>query len=105
MNYQDIKMDEAIRGNRKVYMLLKLSPTHTIEDLQRADGFVVAASQTKKKVKTTTSKIDHGKIVALYTANPPRSVSWIADELGCSPQTVINHLTQEGIYKSKNEKE
>lgn len=49
--------------------------------------------------------IDHGKIVALYTANPPRSVAWIADDMGISPQTVINHLTKEGVYKKRGEKE
>lgn len=47
------------------------------------------------------SKIDHGRIVALYTARPPRSVSWIADDLGCAVQTVINHLKAEGIYRGK----
>lgn len=49
--------------------------------------------------------IDHGRIVALYTANPPRSVAWIADDMGISPQTVINHLTKEGVYKKRGEKE
>ena len=44
------------------------------------------------------SRIDHGKIIALYTATPPRSISWIADDLGCSKQTVINHLKKEGLY-------
>lgn len=44
------------------------------------------------------SRIDHGKIVALYTATPPRSISWIAEDLGCSKQTVINHLKKEGLY-------
>lgn len=48
--------------------------------------------------------IDHGKIVALYTANPPRSVSWIADDMGISPQTVISHLTKEGIYKTRGDR-
>ena len=46
-------------------------------------------------------KVDHDRIVALYKANPPRSVAWIADDVGCSPQTVINHLTKEGIYEGR----
>lgn len=49
--------------------------------------------------------IDHGKIVALYTANPPRSVAWIADDMGIAQQTVINHLKKEGIYKTRGDKE
>lgn len=44
-------------------------------------------------------KVDHDRIVALYRANPPRSVAWIADDVGCSAQTVINHLKKEGLYK------
>ena len=47
----------------------------------------------------TRKRIDHDKIVALYKANPPRTVTWIADDIGCSIQTVINHLKKEGIYK------
>ena len=52
------------------------------------------------KPPQTKKKIDHGRIVALYTADPPRSLKWIADDVGCSVQTVINHLTREGIYKN-----
>lgn len=56
---------------------------------------------SKKSGGVPKSKIDHGRIVALYTARPPRSVSWIADDLGCAAQTVINHLKAEGIYRGK----
>lgn len=49
--------------------------------------------QPKKKTKI----IDHGKIVACYKGG--RSVAWIADEMKIAPQTVINHLEKEGIYK------
>ena len=52
------------------------------------------------KPPVTKKKIDHGRIVALYTADPPRSLKWIAEDIGCSVQTVINHLTKEGIYKN-----
>ena len=41
---------------------------------------------------------DHGRIVALYTANPPRSIKWIADDMGITQQTVINHLKKDGLY-------
>ena len=44
--------------------------------------------------------IDHGKIVACYKGG--RSVSWIADEMKIAPQTVINHLSKEGIYSPKS---
>lgn len=51
------------------------------------------AEQPKKKTKI----IDHGKIVACYKGG--RSPQWIADDMKISPQTVINHLEKEGIYK------
>ena len=65
------------------------------------------AEETEQKVKKTSApkkKVDHGRIVALYTANPPRSIEWIADDCKCSQQTVINHLKQEGIYKTLQER-
>lgn len=49
--------------------------------------------QPKKKTKI----IDHGKIVACYKGG--RSPQWIADDMGISWQTVVNHLEKEGIYK------
>lgn len=61
--------------------------------------------ETPEKKKKPERWIDHGRIVALYTANPPRSVRWIADDMGISPQTVINHLVKEGIYKARGDKE
>lgn len=48
---------------------------------------------------TQKKEVDHGRIIALYTAKPLRSVAWIADDCKCSKQTVINHLTKAGIYK------
>lgn len=40
-----------------------------------------------------------GPIKAFYTANPPRSIAWIADEIGVSEQTVRNHLRRMGLWK------
>ena len=92
------------------------------DTLSSAKGFVLktadevpvkkAAQKEKKEAPRkeesqtdgASKAIDHGKIVALYTATPPRSVSWIADEMGCSAQTVINHLKKEGVYKAKGER-
>lgn len=59
----------------------------------------------EKKPIRAAKQIDHGRIVALYTANPPRTVSWIADDMGISKQTVINHLKHEGIYKKEADHE
>ena len=69
---------------------------------QQAEAVQQEEMAAKKAVKK--SKVDHGRIVALYTANPPRSIEWIADDCMCSQQTVINHLKQEGIYKTLQER-
>lgn len=72
----------------------EISQEPPVEEIQ-------AVKPQKKSGGVPKSKIDHGRIVALYTARPPRSVSWIADDLGCAVQTVINHLKAEGIYRGK----
>ena len=77
------------------------------ETEQKEDKTEQQAEETEQKAKKTSApkkKVDHGRIVALYTANPPRSIEWIADDCKCSQQTVINHLKQEGIYKTLQER-
>ena len=44
-------------------------------------------------------KLDEGRIIALRTANPPRSYKWIAEDMGVSEATIFNRckkLTEEG---------
>ena len=107
---KSITMEEAVRtvtdNNQAAYMLVRLYGDTEIEQLTCAEGFYVLEEATeeevKAEVKTLTGKIiDHGRICALYTANPPRSVKWIADDMGITQQTVINHLKKEGIYKKE----
>lgn len=43
--------------------------------------------------KTRKTAIDHGKIMALHKGRWP--VAKIADEMGCSEQTVRNHIAME----------
>ena len=82
-------------------MIVPVTLDTTVRQFQEAEGFVIPEMEAKPKENPAKKVIDHGKIVALYTANPPRTVSWIADEIGCSVQTVINHLKKEGIYKGE----
>lgn len=124
MNYKEVKMLEAVNlvmTGQEVYMLQRITSNTTIEALNGAKGFVLKTAEApvkkaaqKEKNETPQKEkpqadeankaIDHGKIVALYTATPPRPVTWIADEMGCSAQTVINHLKKEGVYKAKGER-
>lgn len=60
-----------------------------------------AAKMQQEPKKKPVNEVDHGRIVALYMAKPPRSIKWIAEDCKCSQQTVINHLVKEGLYKVK----
>ena len=68
--------------------------------LEQQDAAEKQQAPEKKQAAAPTRQVDHGRIVALYTANPPRSIKWIADDCKCSEQTVINHLKKEGLYKT-----
>lgn len=93
----------ACSGDFKAYALYELHSDTTLDDIYAAVAYCVEAEEEPvAEVKTPSGKlIDHGRIVALYTANPPRSVKWIAQDMQISQQTVINHLKKEGIYDSK----
>ena len=87
-----------------VYMLVKLYGDTPLDAVADAEGFYVMEEiqEEEAEVKTPSGKlIDHGRIVALYKANPPRTVKWIAEDMGITQQTVINHLKKEGIYKKE----
>jgi len=109
MSYKEIdirKALDAVAEGKKVYMLVRLASDATVMDLQASQAFMIESEvqnrvEPKKQVwppKKDPKVIDHGKIVACYKAG--RTVAWIADETGCSHQTVINHLKKEGIYKN-----
>ena len=118
MNLKAISLREAIDAvieEETVYMLVRMESDTMVSDLYGADGYVVMkeelepepapepkpAKQSKQKKqiwepKQDPVRIDHGKIVALYKAK--WSIRKISDEIGCSQQTVINHLKKEGVY-------
>ena len=103
---------DAVIEEETVYMLVRMEQDTMVSDLYGADGYVIMqeepvpepkpakqAKQQKKQIwepKQDPVRIDHGKIVALYKAK--WSIKKISDEIGCSQQTVINHLKKEGVY-------
>lgn len=115
-------------GNKAVYMFRSISDDTPLSDLRDATGFIFfeneelpkaeeeskeepekkvelkkAASKKKNAGNTNAKKnIDDGKIRALYEGG--WIVSAIADEMKLAPQTVVNHLTKMGIYKTKAER-
>lgn len=91
MNLKAISLREAIDAvieEETVYMLVRMESDTMVSDLYGADGYVI--------IKQDPVRIDHGKIVALYKAK--WSIKKISDEIGCSQQTVINHLKKAGVY-------
>lgn len=105
MALKTINLKEAVEAAaiaETVYRLVRIYPDTTAQELADADGFVVITDEEEKKPKGWARKIDHGRIVALYTADPPRSVPWIANDMGISEQTVINHLKKDGLWKPEN---
>lgn len=104
---------EEVANGGQVYVLTRMTGVTTVADLQRAAGLCMVApddagaepepeDEPEEPTEETPrgrngQKPDHGKICALYKAG--WSCTKIADEIGCSTQTVVNHLNKEGIYK------
>lgn len=89
-------------GSDQICMLIPMEGTTTVSQLTKAKGFVLITKQAPEKKedlkpkvlkKKAPPKVDHGKIIALHKAG--WNVPAIAFELGCSDQTVYNHLAQE----------
>ncbi len=99
------KLTFEIVGEKTTVILEPRRPKAEIPEAKAAQPETPERLLRPEELNEKKKWIDHGKIVALYTANPPRSVAWIADDMGISPQTVINHLTKEGVYKKRGDKE
>lgn len=88
-------------GSDQICMLIPMDNATTVSELTKAKGFVLITKQAPEKKelkpkaikKKAPPKVDHGKIIALHKAG--WNVPAIAFELGCSDQTVYNHLAQE----------
>ena len=112
--FKSCSLNEAIthiKEDRRAFMLVEIISETTVGELLDADGFMYLApadpeeqkpqpkTQPKAKPKATAKKaatsngVDHGKIMALHKAG--WSTAAIADEIGCSGQTVLNHLAKE----------
>ena len=126
MEIKFMPMEKALRmagGPLSVMMARPITDKTTVGEMQEAAAFFMLESESQEKLeektepepekapepkkaapkkKTLKKDIDDGKIRACYEGG--RSVSWIADEMKLAPQTVINHLTKMGVYKTKAER-
>lgn len=96
--------------NSTIYMITKINSSTTLGELVGADGYMTVTPrepaqpvdpkpeakpepEKKAEAKKAAPKIDHGKIMALHKAG--WTATKIADEVGCSVQTVINHVNRD----------
>lgn len=122
MKLKQITLHDAIQcavdGN--VYIMIRLTDDTPVEQLRQADGYFVEEEAEpapvpakveeikpagefshedqwaeEEKPSTKKGKYDTGKVCALRRAS--WSVAKIADEMGCSEQTVRNILKREGM--------
>lgn len=105
-----ITMQEAVnlvwwKGRGDIYALISIGPNTSLEELAHAEYFCTTedepepvvppvAEQPEPVVEQVEEKpsryaMDHERICGLYKGN--RSVAEIAEEMGCSDQTVRNH--------------
>ena len=124
MKLKQITLHDAIQcaGDGNVYIMIRLTDDTPVEQLRQADGYFVEESEEtapapvpaqveeikpagdfthedqweeEEKPTQKKGKYDVGKICALRRAS--WSVAKIADEIGCSEQTVRNILKREGM--------
>lgn len=81
-----------ILNGEEVFMAVKITKNNFISDLENAQFCFIEEAEPKP-----TKSIDHGKLVALFNAG--WTVKNISDELGCSLQTVVNHLKKDGLWR------
>lgn len=103
---------EMMAAEKPVFALFEIDGTMTINDLITADGFVIEVeeephkSEKPKKASKEPGKNQHydrGKVAALTKAG--WSVKQIADELGCTDNTVryIQKKNKEAEIKAESE--
>lgn len=108
MNLKICSLADAVQNvisGQQTFMLVEITADTTLEEIGQADSFVTVAAdpepkpkpkpatQTPKPKAAVAPKVDHGRIVALYKAG--WTIPRIADDVGCSQQTVYNHLQKE----------
>lgn len=86
----------AVMEHKQTFMMIEINEYTSLGELRDADGFMTVEKKEDPKPKPAPKPgVDHGKIVALYKAG--WKIPQIADEVGCSQQTVYNHLAKESL--------
>lgn len=102
MKYEAITPVQVILsgGENEIYMITRVTGELTLDDIRNATGFVVpveelpepAPIETPEEPARRKSPIAHDRIMELAAAGyPPKE---IAEQIGCSEQTVRNHIAR-----------
>lgn len=98
MKYVKVNLATALQnaGEQEIYILLSLSEQTTLAELKKAAAFVIPIEETEQipepAEETAKKKIDHDEIIRMAQEGcTPRE---IAEKVGCSEQTVRNHIAR-----------
>lgn len=98
MRFEKITLASALEmaGNKEIYILSSLSEQTTLAELKKAAAFVIPIEETEQipepAEETAKKKIDHDEIIRMAQEGcTPRE---IAEKIGCSEQTVRNHIAR-----------
>ena len=101
MKFAKVTLASALEmaGNREIYILTELSDQTTLADFKKAKAYVVQVEEDEQIQEPETvpeepakRKIDHDEIIRMAQEGcTPRE---IAEKIGCSEQTVRNHIAR-----------
>ena len=98
MKYVKVNLATALQnaGEQEIYILSALSEQTTLAELKKAAAFVIPIEETEQTQEpveeTAKKKIDHDEIIRMAQEGcTPRE---IAEKIGCSEQTVRNHIAR-----------
>lgn len=118
MKYESVSLAQVLLsdGQQELYMLTKVTGNLTLDELRNARGFAAEIHDETEAgttgvpdlqpvfaelpVRKAKAVVDHGKIISLDNAG--WSVTQIAREVGCSEQTVRNHIAKEASNGSED---
>ena len=103
MRFEKITLASALEqaGDREIYILTELSDQTTLADFKKAKAYVVQVEEDEQipeqeampEEPARKPKIDHDEVIKLAQEGyPPKE---IAQLLGCSEQSVRNHIARD----------
>lgn len=103
MKYEAITPVQVILSDycTEIYMITRVTGELKLDEIRNATGFVVPIDElpepepveAPEEPARRKSSVDHDRIMELAAAGyPPKE---IAEQIGCSEQTVRNHIARE----------